>query len=81
MSADQLGRPRTGSLTRRRTYGASSRNPMRNWRASVPITLSDCGWPAVSSRHNLPVQVTGLIGRERDIADIKQLAARRGCSP
>jgi predicted ATPase len=31
---------------------------------------------ALSSRHNLPVEVTGLIGRERDIADIKQLAAR-----
>jgi non-specific serine/threonine protein kinase len=31
---------------------------------------------AVPSRHNLPVEVTGLIGRERDIADIRQLAAR-----
>jgi predicted ATPase/DNA-binding CsgD family transcriptional regulator len=31
---------------------------------------------AVSARHNIPAEVTGLIGRERDIADIKQLAAR-----
>ena len=31
---------------------------------------------ALSSRHNLPAEMTGLIGRERDIADIKQLAAR-----
>ena len=31
---------------------------------------------ARSLRHNLPAEVTGLIGRERDIADIKQLAAR-----
>jgi len=31
---------------------------------------------AVSSRYNLPAEVTGLIGRERDIADIKQLAGR-----
>ena len=31
---------------------------------------------ALSSRHNLAAEVTGLIGRERDIADIKQLAGR-----
>jgi hypothetical protein len=42
------------------------------------VTMSSSGpadW-ALSSRHNIPVEVTGLIGRERDIADIKQLVAR-----
>jgi predicted ATPase/DNA-binding CsgD family transcriptional regulator len=42
----------------------------------VTMPFSAPAGSAVSARHNLPAEVTRLIGREQDIADIKQLAAR-----
>jgi len=43
-----------------------------NWMAA-PTDTEDTPWHTSHSRHNLPIQLTSFIGREKDIVDIKRL--------
>jgi len=43
-----------------------------NWMAA-PTDTEDTPWNTSHSRHNLPIQLTSFIGREKDIVDIKRL--------